>query len=65
MLRDYIDATIGFERRSLATQTPAKSLMRMFRPTGQPDGGKPARRDSSLQKQTGVPLEVAAVANAA
>ena len=35
-LRDYINATIGFERLSLATQTPAKSL------TWQPDGGKSA-----------------------
>ena len=36
VLRDYINATIGFERLSLATQTPAKSLMRMFGPSGNP-----------------------------
>ena len=36
VLRDYINATIGFARLSLATQTPAKSLMRMFGRQGNP-----------------------------
>ena len=36
ILRDYINATIGFERLSELTQIPAKSLMRMFGPKGNP-----------------------------
>ena len=65
VLRDYINATIGFERLSLATQTPAKSLMRMFGRQGNPTAANFLGVISVLQKQTGVHLEVAAVANAA
>ena len=36
ILRDYINATIGFESLSNLTQKPAKSLMRMFGPKGNP-----------------------------
>jgi len=36
ILRDYINATIGFENLSNLTQKPAKSLMRMFGPRGNP-----------------------------
>ena len=64
MLRDSINATIGFERLSLATQTPAKSLMRMFGRQGNPTAGNLLGVISVLQKQTGVHLQVAAVANA-
>ena len=34
--RDYINATIGFEALAALTHTPAKSLMRMFGPKGNP-----------------------------
>jgi hypothetical protein len=34
VLRDYINATIGFEELGRATGTPANSLMRMFGPRG-------------------------------
>jgi DNA-binding phage protein len=64
-LRDYINATIGFERLSLATETPAKSLMRMFGRHGNPTAANLLGVISALQKQTGLHLEVAAVANAA
>ena len=37
ILRDYINATIGFERLAEATGTPSKSLMRMFSPSGNPN----------------------------
>ena len=30
ILRDYINATVGFKRLAKSTGTPAKSLMRMF-----------------------------------
>jgi hypothetical protein len=36
LLRDYINATIGFEALSDLTRTPSKSLMRMLGPKGNP-----------------------------
>jgi DNA-binding phage protein len=36
VLRDYINATIGFEALGDATGTSPKSLMRMFGPVGNP-----------------------------
>jgi hypothetical protein len=36
ILRDYIKATIGFEKLGEATDTPPKSLIRMFGPRGNP-----------------------------
>src|SRR5512141_2134102 len=36
ILRDYINATMGFEELSRLTGRPAKSLMRMLGPRGNP-----------------------------
>ena len=36
VLRDYIDATIGFEELSQVFEKSSKSLMRMFGPKGNP-----------------------------
>ena len=36
ILRDYINATVGFTELALATRIPSKSLMRMFGPKGNP-----------------------------
>ncbi|WP_096702247.1 transcriptional regulator [Magnetospirillum sp. 15-1] len=36
ILRDYINATIGFEELAEAVGTPSKSLMRMLGPRGNP-----------------------------
>src|SRR5204862_464403 len=36
VLRDYINATIGFERLAQETGSSSKSLMRMLSPTGNP-----------------------------
>ena len=36
ILRDYIKATVGFEKLGEATGTPAKSLIRMLGPRGNP-----------------------------
>jgi len=36
ILRDYINAAAGFGRLSEVTHKPAKSLMRMFSPKGNP-----------------------------
>lgn len=37
ILRDYINATIGFQELAEATGLPAKSLMRMLGPSGNPN----------------------------
>ena len=36
ILRDYIKATVGFEKLGRATGTQPKSLIRMFSPRGNP-----------------------------
>jgi hypothetical protein len=58
VLRDYINATIGFERLGKATGTPTKSLMRMFGPAGNPRSGNLFTVISHLQKQARVRLHV-------
>jgi DNA-binding phage protein len=60
VLRDYINATVGFERLARETGTPAKSLMRMFGPKGNPRADNLFAVISRLQKATGVRLGVAA-----
>src|SRR5579863_4582415 len=61
-LRVYINATIGFEKLAAATGTPAKSLMRMFGPNGNPTAANLSEVIRVLQKKTGVHLEVRASA---
>jgi DNA-binding phage protein len=60
-LRDYINATVGFESLAEATKTPAKSLMRMFGPKGNPTAANLFAVINALQDKTGVHLEVRAV----
>lgn len=60
VLRDYINATIGFEALAKATDTPAKSLMRMFGPKGNPTAGNLFRAIGVLQQMNGLRLEVLA-----
>ena len=50
VLRDYINATIGFERLARETGTPAKSLMRMFGPKGNPRADRFIRGDEAAAK---------------
>ncbi|CAN5450874.1 hypothetical protein BH10PSE11_BH10PSE11_17760 [soil metagenome] len=40
LLRDYINATVGFEDLARRTGTPPKSLMRMFSKAGNPSARK-------------------------
>jgi DNA-binding phage protein len=61
VLRDYINATIGFESLSEATNTPPKSLMRMFSKTGNPQAKNLFSIIAHLQAQSGIHLEVRAV----
>jgi hypothetical protein len=58
ILRDYIKATVGFERLGAATDTPPKSLIRMFGPRGNPQARNLFGVIGYLQKQAGVELRV-------
>lgn len=62
VLRDFINATIGFAVLSKATGIPPKSLMRMFGPSGNPTAANLSEVIRVLQKKTGVHLEVRASA---
>ncbi len=59
ILRNYINATLGFQQLEEATSIPATSLMRMFGPKGNPSAknlfGVLA---AHLQKQEGVNFEI-------
>jgi DNA-binding phage protein len=60
ILRDYIKATIGFEKLGEATDTPPKSLIRMFGPRGNPQARNLFSVIGYLQKQAGLQLHVTA-----
>ena len=59
ILRDYIKATVGFEKLGEATGTPAKSLIRMLGPRGNPQARNLFGIIGYLQKQAGVELHLA------
>ena len=58
ILRDYIKATVGFEQLADAIDTPAKSLIRMFGPIGNPQARNLFGVIGYLQEQAGVELRV-------
>ncbi|MEJ8571701.1 transcriptional regulator [Microbaculum marinum] len=58
VLRDYINATVGFEDLAEEVGTPSKSLMRMFGPRGNPRADNVFSVISRLQAMTGVRLAV-------
>ena len=60
VLRDYINATIGFERLAVETGTSSKSLMRMLSPTGNPTADNLFAVLRTVQKAAGLNLAVAA-----
>jgi DNA-binding phage protein len=59
ILRDYIKATIGFQRLGEETGTQPKSLMRMFSPRGNPQARNLFSVLGHLQKRAGLELHVA------
>lgn len=59
VLRDYINATVGFEKLAKATGTPSKSLMRMFGPKGNPRANNLLAVIGKLQRVSGLRLAVA------
>lgn len=60
VLRDYINATVGFEELAAATNKSAKSLMRMLGPGGNPQARNLFDIVAYLQEREGVRLEVRA-----
>ena len=58
VLRDYINATIGFEELGSLTNKQPKSLMRMFGPAGNPHARNLFEILSHMQEYEGVHLEV-------
>lgn len=61
VLRDYINATIGFERLASATGNRPKSLMRMFSRAGNPNARNLLGVLGELQRQSGVQLHAQTV----
>ncbi len=61
VLRDYINATIGFEKLGSATGTPPKSLMRMFSRAGNPKASNLFGVLGELQRQSGVQLHAQSI----
>lgn len=61
VLRDYINATIGFEELGALTNKPPKSLMRMFGPAGNPQARNLFEVIGCMQQHEGVQLEVRAI----
>lgn len=59
IVRDYIKATVGFEKLGAATGAPPKSLIRMFGPRGNPQARNLFSVIGYLQKRAGVRLHVA------
>jgi hypothetical protein len=61
VLRDYINATLGFEALGAATGIAPKSLMRMFGPDGNPQAQNLFAVLCHLQKHAQVRVEVKTV----
>ena len=58
ILRDYINATIGFSKLADETGIPIKSLMRMFGPAGNPSARNLFSVIRVLQQSSGASLTV-------
>ena len=58
VLRDYVNATVGFQALEEKTDIPAKSLMRMLGPKGSPSAANLAIILTALQKSEGVHFEL-------
>jgi DNA-binding phage protein len=60
MLRDLVNATIGFERLAMQVKKPSKSLHRMLAPRGNPSSENFFAIVAALQRENRVRLHVAA-----
>jgi len=62
ILRDLINATIGFEQLSTLTAKPSKSLHRMLSPAGNPSMDKLAAIFQAIRARLNVSLEAHSIA---
>jgi hypothetical protein len=60
ILRDFINATVGFPKLAHATHHSSKSLMRMFGPAGNPQAQNLFEIVAYLQDAEGIRLQVRA-----
>lgn len=60
VLRDYINATLGFEELALQVGKSSKSLHRMFGPHGNPSSANLLAVISALQRVDRIRLEISA-----
>ena len=58
VLRDYVNATVGFQDLEKRTRIPAKSLMRMLGPNGSPSVANLSSILTALQKTEGIHFEL-------
>jgi len=58
VLRDYVNATAGFQNLEKRTHIPAKSLMRMLGPKGSPSAANLSSILTALQKMEGVQFKL-------
>jgi len=63
VLRDLVNATIGFERLAVKVKKPSKSLHRMLAPRGNPSSENFFAIVAALQRETRVKLRVAVTSN--
>lgn len=61
ILRDLVNATLGFERLALETERPSKSLHRMLSASGNPGMDNLAAIFDALRRTLGVEIQVRAV----
>ncbi|MGA7766523.1 MAG: transcriptional regulator [Candidatus Sulfotelmatobacter sp.] len=62
VLRDYINATVGFNELAEATHRSSKSLMRMLGPSGNPQARNLFEIVQHLQRKEGVRFKLRAAA---
>ena len=62
MLRDLVNATIGFEQLATLTEKPSKSLHRMLSPTGNPSMDNLAAIFRAMREKLQVSLQAHSVA---
>ena len=58
VLRDYVNATVGFQDLEKRTRIPAKSLMRMLSPKGSPSAANLTSILTAVQKAEGVHFQL-------
>lgn len=60
LLRDYVNATLGFQELGILVDKKPESLMRMLSPSGNPSIANISKMMASLRQHEGVKLHVRA-----